>query len=316
MLGASFSQAANCTAIASGDWSDPATWSCGAAPGCGDLVTIPAGITVKLDDHLMIDESSMPACNTPTYIQVFGTLQFVTGKKMELACGSAVEIMVGGMLQNGGGGGSSNWLKICGVTEWQSSDGDVPGYHIFGSPIPLPASLLDFTTTNEGREVLVSWTLASERSVDYYRIDFSANGYDWISLATVSSRGDFSTSVDYSARVASQNVSTGYFRLTSVDEDGTSSELSLKSHQFESVNTTTVYPNPVNQGNSITVLPGIKLESETELEVLDMSGRSVLKSIISTDSQSTTLETSEWNRGMYIIRFSDSRLQSVRVVVE
>lgn len=316
MLGVSYSNAASCTAIGSGDWYDPSIWSCGIAPGCGDLVTIPAGITVKLDSHLMIDESSMPACNTPTYIQVFGTLQFVTGKKMELACGSAVEIMSGGLLQNGGGGGSSNWLKICGVTEWKSSDGDVPGYHLFGSPIPLPASLMSFETNNIGATVLVNWTLASERSVSYYRVDFSENGVEWFTVLNIPSRGDHAETVTYSGIVAAAPVSTGYFRLTSVDDDGTATELSLKSHQFVVSGTTTAFPNPVNQGSFVTIRTGTSQKSETFLEIIDMSGRSVETLTIPEESQSVTIETGNWDRGMYLIRFSDQQLQSIRLVVE
>lgn len=317
ILGLSYSFAGSCTAIASGNWYDPTIWSCGIVPGCGDLVTIPSGFTVNIDSHVMIDESSMPACNTPTYIQVFGTLRFVTGKKMELACGSAVEIMVGGLLQNGGGGGSSNWLKICGVTEWQSSDGNVPGYHLFGPPIPLPASLLSFETENIGASsVAVSWLLASERSVDHYRIDFSLNGFDWETVGNVASRGDHSSTIRYSTTVASASVGTGYFRLISIDADGTNAELSLKSHEFVNVTEVTAYPNPVKSGDMIHIHFGYELNVETTYELVDLNGRTVESGRISQGESSTVLETSAFGQGVYMIHFADANLQRLRIVVE
>ena len=39
----------SCAAVADGNWSDPATWDCGAVPGAGDDVVIGAGRSVTLD---------------------------------------------------------------------------------------------------------------------------------------------------------------------------------------------------------------------------------------------------------------------------
>ncbi|KAF0238990.1 MAG: HYR domain-containing, partial [Prolixibacteraceae bacterium] len=43
---------ADFTAALSGNWSEPATWGGGAVPGSGDNVTIPAGITVNIDQNV------------------------------------------------------------------------------------------------------------------------------------------------------------------------------------------------------------------------------------------------------------------------
>jgi hypothetical protein len=47
--------AVTCTATASGNWSDPATWSCGHVPGAGEKVVIPVGFTVTLDTDITLD---------------------------------------------------------------------------------------------------------------------------------------------------------------------------------------------------------------------------------------------------------------------
>lgn len=41
----------NCTAIATGVWSDPAIWSCGHVPNRGDIATIASGVIVTLDTN-------------------------------------------------------------------------------------------------------------------------------------------------------------------------------------------------------------------------------------------------------------------------
>lgn len=316
ILGVSFSNAATCTAIGSGNWYNPAIWSCGVAPGCGDLVTIPAGIVVNMDEHVMIDETSMPVCTSPTYIRVFGTLRFVTGKKMELACGSAVEIMPGGLLQDGTGGGSSNWLEICDVRQWQSSDGDVPGYHLFGSPIPLPVALIAFETVNVGSMVEVSWELASERSVSHYRVEFSRDGTDWETVATVASRGDHSEGITYTTSVPAQSVKLGYFRLINTDLDGTSTALSLKSHTFIVTTYATAYPNPVNQGTAVTVRTGSEAIVDIPFDIVDVNGRILQQGLIVEGTAAVTIETAGMDHGVYMVRFADNGLQNVRIVVE
>lgn len=152
-----FSNAAFCTALSSGNWSNPAIWSCGTLPGCGDVIEIPAGVLVSVDMQVDLDENSSPVCSTATHIQVFGVLQFVTGNKISLACGSTVEIMPGGSMLPGGGGGSSNWLKICDQIEWKTSDGPVVGYKLFGSPSPLPVEFVSFQVKNEENNFRFEW---------------------------------------------------------------------------------------------------------------------------------------------------------------
>jgi len=104
--------AAVCQALANGNWSNPANWSCGSTPGCGDVIIIPASITVNLDIQIDFDETNIPPCFSPTFIQIYGKLHFNPGMKMYLAFGSVVEVMLGGTLEPGAGG-TSNLLYIC-----------------------------------------------------------------------------------------------------------------------------------------------------------------------------------------------------------
>ena len=72
-----------CTASASGDWSIPATWSCGHVPGAGEQVVIPAGFTVTLDTDITLDSD----------LDVQGTL-VPNGKTVTLT-GSAAQTLKG-----------------------------------------------------------------------------------------------------------------------------------------------------------------------------------------------------------------------------
>lgn len=319
LMQAAVVNAAICTASASGNWFDASKWSCGAIPGCGDLVIIPAGITIDLDQHLMIDETSMPPCSMPTYIQVFGTLQFVTGKKIELACGSAVEIMVGGSMLTGTGGGSSNWLKICDANEWKASDGDVPGYALFGSPIPLPTEFVSFSIQTETSNHLVfSWEVASESNVMNYSVDYSTDMTSWETIGSLASIGDHQGAYTYQLKRSTPivNGGTGYFRLSSKDVDGTSYIHDIKSHVSTEVNVS-VYPNPAKSGQLVTIaLDGGQTAEET-IGIYSSVGQLVATKLVAADDHSVSFEASELKSGVYFIRTATgSSLNATKLVIE
>ena len=51
---ANLSIAATCISLSSGNWSDPATWSCGVQPSAGDSIIINGGDTVTISDSPLL----------------------------------------------------------------------------------------------------------------------------------------------------------------------------------------------------------------------------------------------------------------------
>jgi len=304
---------ATCSAIANGNWNDPATWSCATVPGCGDLVIVPAGFTVLVDDHVMLDETSMPVCSTATNIQVFGILQFQTGKKMELACGSIVEIMSGGLLQNGGGGGSSNWLKICDIIHWRSINGNIPGYRLYGEPIPLSSELLNFEKVNKGSGVSIVWSMTSDESVVIYTIEFSADGKNWKKVASVPSKASQSI-FTYQIELPSESVPFGYYCLNSINENGKVKTLALESHYFEKWGAS-VFPNPIQSGQLFKIQFDVQLETELVLQLSDING--AVKSKFSVPIGTTRFEgrAPDLEAGIYFLRTEGEDAPVTRVIV-
>lgn len=152
------SHSATCVAIASNDWSLPATWSCGRAPTCGDSLIIPVGITVTVKD--VIDYQS---CFPQTIdVTIAGTLTFQTGKKLYLPCNSQLTVLAGGQVTAGGGGGNSNLISICNVTVWNTAAGTLSG------PVSLPVELISFTGFQNKNIIQLNWVTATEIENDFF----------------------------------------------------------------------------------------------------------------------------------------------------
>jgi hypothetical protein len=314
LLGSTQSRAEECTAIMSGNWSDPAIWSCGFQPGCGDLVIIPSGLTVNVNVMVDLDE---PGCLNPTYIQISGTLQFITGFKINLACGSGVEIMPGGQMLPGGGGGSSNWLEICGETEWRTSDGPQSGYKFYGVPAPLSLEFISMTVGVENKILVIDWVVSDEKGNSHFDIEFSSDGKHWEVLASIASIGDHMENIKYSFDTET-SFSNGYVRLFASDVQGKRVLLATKSFASEILQLL-VYPNPVEKGRDVYLELPTGLGSILDVKVCNQIGQ-LMKSFQMTMNSSHTgvwISTEAFINGLHFIEVvsTDGEVFRERIVV-
>ena len=173
------------TAVASGDWTSAATWDLG-VPGCYTEIIIPEDIVVTISST--IDLTACPGM----VIHIHGSLFFQTGKKLKLPCGSAVIIYDTGFMGVGGGGGSSTYLEMCGVTLWDASMGDIDG-GVVGFTY-LPIFLVDFEAKMLDGRTQITWTTKSEAYNDYFTVQRSADGVNWLAIEYVD--GEYASSVE------------------------------------------------------------------------------------------------------------------------
>ena len=78
-----YAKAGSCSANGTGNWETPGNWSCGHVPGAGDDVTIGAGITITVNANNLANIGNL---------DIFGTLNFTNGSKIDLSATSLVNI--------------------------------------------------------------------------------------------------------------------------------------------------------------------------------------------------------------------------------
>lgn len=84
----------------------------------------------------------------------------------------------------------------------------------------LPVELLNFRVKNEGARVSIRWSTATETNSDYFEIQRSSGGVDWVIVCNVDAVGTSTSTTDYSAIDNSTIIGTVYYRLRQVDTDG------------------------------------------------------------------------------------------------
>ena len=169
-------------------------------------------------------------------------------------------------------------------------------------PLALPLELLSFTGKIAGRENLLTWTTKTEKNVQWHVVERATDGAHWVEIGRLPGAMDSKTTITYSLTDA-QPLPNAYYRLRSVDMDGTASvsnsiRLVRPERQFA---ITEVLPNPV--ADQLTVRFHTPVEEQVSFQVIDFTGRVMLEH--RTDSQqgmnSTVLPLGSLPAGMYQI---------------
>lgn len=296
--------AANCVSIGSGDWSNPAIWSCGVVPSAGDNITISVG-------HTVVVSVNTDMTGAPTTVIIDGILLFdQAGAKLRLGCGSTVAITPTGSVQDSGVGQPSHSIRICGSDVWTGPEGTINGPLVLG--IFLPIELTFFNASTSGTLVNFVWQTASELNNDYFTIEGSMDGYSWSTVGRVNGAGTTSEAQDYVSVYENRTSNFSFFRLKQTDYNGTSSYSDVVAVEMK-IMVMEVYPNP-SSGKSITIdLPS---SDPSEIQILDMNGKTVYLGE-SSQIRRLTIEELSLNPGSYIIQVQQNNARMInRLIVQ
>ena len=309
------SNAVICTSITTGEWDQDEIWSCGRAPVCGDTVVI--GHFIEISSNQDYDP---PGCSLPMQILIIagGDLNFDSGKKLTLACGSGVTIEAGGQITSDGGGASEN-IKICDATVWQGSwDPDLDGPVVLGSGLPI--ELLYFDAYNNGKSVDVVWSTATESNNDYFTVERSNDGTLFTPIIITDGAGNSNNHIDYLETDFDPLTGTSYYRLKQTDYDGISaySDIVTVKTYVQLSSELQLYPNPCD-GSFHLQLNGFG-DEEFLVVVRDLTGREFYSKVIvtSTDLHIEAMDISgKIMTGTYIITASSrNELYSQKLIVK
>ncbi len=294
--------AAICTALGNGDWSTAANWSCGSIPNCGDLIIIPSTITVTITSNL-----NYTGCGTSMTISIYGTLKFTTGSKIRLPCNSALFIHAGGIVQPGGGGGSSNLIEICSDNVWTASTGTLGGPTCLPTFIPgcstlLPIELLNFNAENQDTKAALTWATATEKNTNYFYIERSIDALNWEKIQQVKATENSSKTLYYETDDNEPLFGNSYYRLKINDLDNSFSYSPIKSiYRTKKEAFVVFYPNPTI---GIVNLSSSYSSNQIKFKIFDVTGKELTVNITNQTDDKITFDFSTLAKGLYFINVS------------
>ena len=150
---------------------------------------------------------------------------------------------------------------------------------------PLPVELTDFTATAvKNVDAALVWRTASEKNNDYFDVERSLNGTDFVKIGLVKGQGSTSVATNYALTdggIGRKATGLVYYRLKQVDTDGTATYSPVRTVSFTAGATAepaiSLFPNPATSATQLdlTALP----TGSYQVSVLDATGRVVLSAV-------------------------------------
>lgn len=180
--------------------------------------------------------------------------------------------------------------------------------------IALPVELLYFNAEPKGESVYCTWETASETNNDYFEVERSYDGTEFITLGIVNGFGHgTSTSTRYYSFPDNDPCKTNrYYRLKQVDIDGRFSYSDIVAiNCSDNKNLFTVYPNPGSDYISTSFY-------EKNAGIIFLQWVDVIGQIVKEESHQAvkglnkiTTDISEINSGIYYLRLKNGDKNSV-----
>lgn len=167
----------------------------------------------------------------------------------------------------------------------------------------LPVELLRFTASQNDLGVTLSWTTATEENNDYFGLERSIGGTEFIEIAQVKGVGNSQQLQTYQYQDLYYPAATTYYRLRQVDLDG-----QFAYSPSVQVNATDeakyrLYPNPAKdilnvQLSQLSLVP-------LSLEIFDLQGQRVQQETIAIGASQIRIDLSSLSKGLYLVNIND-----------
>jgi hypothetical protein len=163
---------------------------------------------------------------------------------------------------------------------------------------PLPVELVQFSGKHVTAGNLLTWSTASELNNDYFILERSTNGVEFVGIARIEGMGTVSTTTDYSFLDTEAQPGISYYRLKQTDFDGTTITTPVIAVEWKLAHDAfQVYPNPAI--DMITIALPDDMVPNSLLRITDATGRIVLERSNLKNGQ--VIDCSELARGNYSV---------------
>gem|GEM_PF-802070 len=211
--------------------------------------------------------------------------------------------------------GNTNYFSIPVKQGFSSHPGAFPNgviyyrHNVNWDSLTLPVSLNNLDVTIKRNNIKVSWQTATELNTSHFIIQHSTTGTSFTDIGNVKAIGSGANGYQFMDTHPANG--TNYYRLQSVDKDGSASYSKVVSVQFiVNSNQLTVFPNPAR--DNIT----ISCSHVASVQVIDNMGK-VVKTVALHDANNPSVSVGSLPKGMYHFRIEmmDGSVSSKTIMV-
>lgn len=184
-----------------------------------------------------------------------------------------------------------------------------PAFYTVSWDGALPVTLVSFNAVAQEGAVHLSWKTAEETNASHFDIERSSDAKTWKKVKETAAAGESLTPTSYTAIDETPRAGISYYRLKTVDRDGTFAYSRTVSVNLENTGlTTSVYPNPAS---SVLYIKGV--EFVRHISLTNTNGQVVAQYNAMPEKG---IDLSRLSSGIYLVRIvAEDGSQTVRKVV-
>jgi glucose/arabinose dehydrogenase len=204
---------------------------------------------------------------------------------------------------------TTSLAPLGGITDFgEAENGDIYAvastrnsvYMFFDANVPLPVQLVKFSGVRGSEGVTLTWETSSEKDFQGFEVEYGRSPNRLVRIGTISAQqaagGSLYRFVDPLA--ATDHV---YYRLKMIDLDGTFAYSRIISVPQAMEERGFVYPSVISTGSMSLQLD----QSYTTLELINLSGTTIMKSEITGKTGNMTIPVHSVASGLYIVRLTN-----------
>jgi hypothetical protein len=179
---------------------------------------------------------------------------------------------------------------------------------------PLPIELLEFTGhAYEG--VQLNWTTVSEYNFDYFSVEHSVDGINFKEIFQISGIGALNKRTDYVQVHETPALGKNYYRLKSIDLDGSFENSKPIMILYEGEKQLVVYPNPVAPTH-LQYQSNFEMAETDRISIIDQVGMQVASGTLDTEGQ-VVYFSNPLDPGVYMLQYIGQNFKKViRIMVK
>jgi SdrD B-like domain/Secretion system C-terminal sorting domain/SprB repeat len=182
------------------------------------------------------------------------------------------------------------------------------------STIVLPIKIISFTVAPKANQVQLQWVVAEQINVASYEAETSIDGRTFAKITSIIATGNSSEGYGVIHQNPAPNLN--YYRIKSIDKDGSISYSEIRKVNFGKVGDVIIYPNPVSKGVVNITITGTMINKSATVSILSMEGKLISQQLITKTSQTEMIDVSTLANGSYVVKIvTDSEVVNKTIQV-